>query len=116
MTNDAQNLLFTRIDDLSAPGSRLAIGALGSSHDQDQLSALETTYPGLNKSGDVDFSALTYDEQTKTKPAQWLTEHGWAVDPVRTNPELQVEYGRTPLDVDLRIDNIMHSEYVTATR
>lgn len=116
LTNDAQNLLFTRVDQLSAPGSRLAIGALGSGLDQDQLSALEATYPGLNKSGDVDFAALTYDEQTKTKPAQWLAEHGWTVDPVRTNPELQVEYGRTPLEVDLRIDSIMHSEYITASR
>jgi methyltransferase (TIGR00027 family) len=116
LTGDAQDTLFTRIDQLSAAGSRLAIGALGSRHDQDQLSALETTYPGLNKPGDFDFSTLTYDEETKTKPARWLAEHGWTVDPVRTNPELQVAYGRTPADVDVQIDSIMHSQYITATR
>jgi methyltransferase (TIGR00027 family) len=116
LTGDAQDTLFTRIGDLSAPGSRLAIGALGSSLDSDRLAALETTYPGLNVSGDVNFSTLTYDDAEKAKPAEWLVEHGWAVDPLHTNPELQAGYGRTPPDVDLHIDQIMHSEYITATR
>jgi methyltransferase (TIGR00027 family) len=116
LTSDAQDTLFTRISDLSAPGSRLAIGALGSCLDQDRLAALEETYPGLNRSGDVNFSALTYDDAQKTKPADWLADHGWTVEPVRTNPELQAEYGRTPPEVDLQVDRIMHSEYITATR
>ena len=116
LTGDAQDTLFTRISDLSAPGSRLAIGALGSCLDQDRLAALEETYPGLNLSGDVNFSTLTYDDAEKTKPADWLADHGWAVEPVRTNPELQADYGRTPPEVDLQVDQIMHSEYITATR
>ena len=116
LTSDAQDTLFTRISDLSAPGSRLAIGALGSCLDQDRLDALEKTYPGLNRSGDVNFSALTYDDAQKTKPADWLADHGWTVEPVRTNPELQAEYGRTPTEVDLQVDQVMHSEYITATR
>src|SRR5271165_2246871 len=81
LTGAAQDTLFARISDLSAPGSRLAIGALGSS--------------------------LAHDR---------LAEHGWSVEPVRTNPELQAEYGRTPPEVDLQVDQIMHSEYITATR
>jgi methyltransferase (TIGR00027 family) len=116
LTGDAQDTLFTRIGDLSAPGSRLAIGALGSCLDEDKLAAMEETYPGLNLSGDVKFSALTYDDAQKTKPAAWLADHGWSVEPVRTNPELQSEYGRTPTEVDLQVDEIMHSEYITATR
>ena len=116
LTGDAQDTLFTRISDLSAPGSRLAIGALGSCLDQDRLAALEETYPGLNRSGDVNFSALTYDDAQKTKPTDWLTDHGWTVEPVRTNPELQADYGRAPPEVDLQVDQIMHSEYITATR
>ena len=116
LTGDAQDTLFGRITELSASGSRLGIGALGSCLDQDRLVALEGSYPGLNLSGDVDFSTLTYDDATKTKPAQWLADHGWTVDPVRTNPELQREYGRTPPQVDLDLDEIMHSEYITATR
>lgn len=116
LTGDAQDTLFARITDLSASGSRLAIGALGSCRDEDRLAALEETYPGLNRSGDVNFSALTYDDAQKTKPADWLADHGWTVEPVRTNPELQAEYGRTPAEVDLQVDQIMHSEYITATR
>jgi methyltransferase (TIGR00027 family) len=116
LTGDAQDILFTRIGDLSAPGSRLGIGALGSCLDQNRLAALEEAHPGLSLSGDVNFSDLTYDDAAKTKPAQWLAEHGWAVDPVRTNPELQADYGQTPPEVDLQVDQIMHSEYITATR
>jgi methyltransferase (TIGR00027 family) len=116
LTGEAQDTLFTRITELSAPGSELAIGALGSSFDRDRLAALEETYPGLSLSGGVNFSTLTYDDKQKSKPAQWLTEHGWTVEPVRTNPELQSRYGRTPPDVDVQVDDIMHSEYITATR
>ena len=116
LTGDAQDILFTRISDLSAPGSRLGIGALGSCLDQHLLAALEETYPGLSLSGDVNFSDLTYDDVEKTKPAEWLAEHGWAVDPVRTNPELQADYGQTPPEVDRQVDQIMRSEYITATR
>jgi len=35
---------------------------------------------------------------------------------VQTNPELQREYGRIPPQVDMDLDEIMHSEYITATR
>jgi hypothetical protein len=35
---------------------------------------------------------------------------------VQTNPELQREYGRTPPQVDMDLDEIMHSEYITAVR
>jgi methyltransferase (TIGR00027 family) len=116
LTGDAQDTLFTRIGELSAPGSRLAIGALGSCLDDDRLAEMAETYPGLNLSGDVKFSALTYNDAEKTKPAAWLAEHGWTVEPVRTNPELQAEYGGTPTEVDVQVDQMMHSEYITATR
>lgn len=116
LTGQAQDALFTRIDRLSASGSRIAIGALGSRLDQSRLADLEANYPGLNRSGDVDFSDLTYDDADKTDPAQWLAEHGWTVEPVRTNPELQAGYGRTPPHVDTQIDSIMRSRYIAATR
>jgi methyltransferase (TIGR00027 family) len=114
LTSGAQNALFTRIGEFSAPGSRVAVGALGSRLDSSQLLALEAEYPGVNMAGDVDFSALTYHDDTDT--AAWLSEHGWAVDPVKTNPDLQAGYGRTPPEVDRRLDDIMRSQYITATR
>jgi methyltransferase (TIGR00027 family) len=114
LTDEAQNTLFTRISGLSAPGSRIAIGALGTRLDHDQLEALETNHPGVNVSGDVDFSALTYEP--KSEPAEWLAAHGWSVAPVRNTLELQAGYGMTPPDVDVKIDSFMHSQYITATR
>ncbi len=112
----AQDALFARIDQLSAHDSQLAVGALGSRHDPEELSALEATHPGVNISGDVDFAALTYDSDDKTSPAEWLTAHGWTIDNVSTNPELQARYGRTVPDLDLRVDSVMRSGYITATR
>jgi methyltransferase (TIGR00027 family) len=114
LTGAAQNALFTHIGELSAPGSRVGVGALGSRLDSGQLSELEAKYPGVNMAGDVDFSALTYDDGTDT--ADWLSQHGWTVDPVKTNPELQAGYGRTVPEVDRQVDSIMHSQYITATR
>lgn len=116
LTGDAQDTLFDRITELSAPGSRLAIGALGSRLDHDRLAALEENYPGLNLSGEVNFATLTYDDSTKTDLAHWLAAHGWTIESVRTNPELQRHYGRTAPQVDVEIDEIMHSEYVMASR
>ena len=114
LTDEAQNALFTRISGLSASGSRIAIGALGSRLDHEQLEALETAHPGVNMSGDVDFSALTYEPQTD--PAERLAAHGWAVEPVRNTLDLQAGYGMAPPDVDVKIDSFMRSQYVTAER
>lgn len=114
LNDDAQNALFARIDELCAPGSRLAIGALGSRLDHEQLTALEASHPGVDMSGSVDFSALTYD--TKTDPAAWLATHGWAVEPVRNTLALQAGYGMTPPEVDIKLDGFMRSQYITATK
>jgi methyltransferase (TIGR00027 family) len=114
LTDEAQNALFTRITELCAPGSRIALGALGSRLDRAQLAALEADHPGVNMSGDVDFSALTYEPETD--PAQRLAARGWVVEPVRNTLDLQASYGLTPPDVDVKIDSFMHSQYITATR
>ena len=114
LTDDAQNHLLTRISGLSAAGSRVALGALGSRLDHSQLAALEADHPGVNMSGGVNFSTLTYEPETE--PAERLAAHGWAVDPVRNTLELQARYGMNPPEVDIKIDGFMRSQYVTATR
>jgi methyltransferase (TIGR00027 family) len=114
LNDDAQSLLFTRISELSAPGSRVAVGALGTRLDREQLAAVEADHPGVSMSGDVNFSALTYEPQTDT--AEWLAAHGWAVEPVRNTLQLQAGYGMAPPEVDVKIDGFMHSQYITATR
>ncbi|HET9875228.1 MAG TPA: SAM-dependent methyltransferase, partial [Mycobacterium sp.] len=112
----AQDALFSHIDNLSAPASHLAVGALGSGIDPAQLAVLEANHPGLAMSGDVDFTTLTYADDTKTKPATWLTSHGWTVHDAGTSPALQAGYGRTPAAVDVAVDAVLHSEYLVATR
>lgn len=114
LNDEAQNALFTRISGLSAPGSRIAIGALGSRLDGEQLAALEVDHPGVGMSGDVDFSALTYEPATS--PAERLAAHGWTVEPVRNTLDLQASYGMTPPEVDVKIDSFMCSQYITASR
>lgn len=114
LTGDAQETLFARIHENSASDSRIATGALGSRLDHDQLAELERSHPGVNMSGDVDFSALTYDNPAN--PADWLQQHGWSVEPVRNTLNLQAGYGLTPPPVDVKIDSFMRSQYVTATR
>jgi methyltransferase (TIGR00027 family) len=114
LTSAAHEALFASIGELSAPGSRLAIGALGSRLDHEQLAALEEEHPGVNLAGDIDFSSLTYENPMD--PAAWLAAHGWAVEPVRNTLELQGGYGLTPPDVDVKIDSFMHSQYIVATR
>jgi methyltransferase (TIGR00027 family) len=116
LTGAAQDVLFTRIDQLSAPGSKLAAGAFGSQFDKVELSALEETYPGVSPTAAVDFSGLIYDRDNRTNPADWLAEHGWTIDDVSTNPELQAGYGGTVREVDQQVDSIIHSQYITATR
>lgn len=116
LTGTAQDSLFTRIGELSAAGSRLAIGAVGTGSNWDRLAALEHEHPGLRTAGAADFGALTYDSTTRAEPARWLAEHGWSVDELRTSPQLQTSYGRTPPAVDVKVDSVLHSEYVTATR
>lgn len=114
LTDDTQNMLFTLISGLSAPGSRVAVGALGTRLDHKQLEALEAAHPGVNMSGSVDFSALTYEP--KSDPTDWLAAHGWAVEPVRNTLQLEAAYGLVPPAVDVKIDSFMRSQYITATR
>ena len=114
LTDEAQTTLFTRIGELCAPGSRLAVGALGTRLDHDRLEALNAEHPGVKLSGQVDFSALTYEPESDT--AAWLAAHGWAVEAVRNTLDLQSGYGMTPPEVDVKIDGFMHSQYITAVR
>lgn len=114
LTSAAHEALFANITELSAAGTRLAIGAVGSRLDHQQLAALEEEHPGVNLAGDIDFSSLTYENPID--PVEWLVEHGWAVEPVRNTLDLQVGYGLTPAEVDVKIDSFMHSQYIIATK
>jgi len=46
----------------------------------------------------------------------WLTQRGWTIHSVSTNPELQASYGGTVREEDRKIGGTIHSQYITATR
>ncbi|OBJ69953.1 class I SAM-dependent methyltransferase [Mycobacterium sp. 1274756.6] len=116
LTGPAQDALLTGIGALSAPGSRIAIGALGSHLDPEALDAVIEQHPQLQAFREVDFGALTYDPAQRADPADWLAAHGWTVTEVDTTVGLQTARGETPAEVERAVDRVLRSQYVTAVR
>lgn len=116
LTGTGQDTLLTRISELSAPESRIAIGALGSHFDPTAFAAVAAAHPDLQNFRDVDFASLTYDSAQRADPADWLAGHGWTVTRVATTLTLQGDHGETPPAVDVAVDGVLRSQYVTATR
>lgn len=72
----AQDALFARIAQLSAPGSRLACDAFDPDADLAQLAALQAEQLRDTPFGKVDFTSLLYTDD-RSNPAEWLTQQGW---------------------------------------
>ncbi len=95
---DAERMLFERVQELSAPGSRVAVehvaGSIGDIVSDPRVRSMSERLIG------IDVAGLFFDEPRGESPATWLSAHGWDVrsDAVR---ELAREYGR-PLDGDVR--------------
>ncbi|MGV0633468.1 class I SAM-dependent methyltransferase [Mycolicibacillus trivialis] len=116
LTGPVQDALLTGIGALSAPGSRIATGALGSHLDPEALDAVIEQHPQLQGFREVDFGALTYDPAQRADPAEWLAAHGWTVTAVSTTVDLQTARGETPPEVERAVDRVLRSQYVTAFR
>ncbi|MGW0176126.1 class I SAM-dependent methyltransferase [Rhodococcus sp. NPDC003322] len=87
----AHDALFTRIDELSAAGSRIAVDGFGGSADIRRFIALRDKYFGNEAFGGIDVAQLFYDDE-RADPAQWLTDRGWTVR--RSTPvDLAAAYG-----------------------
>jgi methyltransferase (TIGR00027 family) len=98
---DAQDLLFDRIIDSSAPGSRIAVEAFGEHFfDPDNLERQrQSRQRYMAAAADAghtlpDPSQLWYLEP-RTEVADWLRAHGWHVDAV-TARELMARFHREP--------------------
>jgi methyltransferase (TIGR00027 family) len=85
---DAQDLLFERIQRLSAPDSRLAVEAFGSDYfdeeyQQRRRAAMQEMRDAVSRTGhDIgDVTDLFYNEP-RADVADWLAEHGWEVDSI----------------------------------
>lgn len=117
----AQDLLFERIADLSAPGSRVAVedfGAPGNQADrmsnamQNEEGALQRIFKSIVEE-DAPPSSLWFGDE-REDPARWLTGHGWTVE-ATTAGELLKRYNRVPLAGEHELTDAMgQSRYFTA--
>ncbi|AOW92719.1 SAM-dependent methyltransferase [Rhodococcus sp. WMMA185] len=74
----AHDALFGRIDELSPPGSHLAMDNFGDSSTIRRFAAMPDKFFGTNPFGDLDVSELFYSDE-RAHPPTWLSEHGWSV-------------------------------------
>lgn len=116
----AQDLLFERIQELSAPGSRIAVEAPGPgfndpdvhARQRNQMQRIRDIIAKLDESRDIpDVQDLWYMED-RTDVGEWLRGHGWEVDAVAAD-KLMAGYGRPPADVE---DSSPRSLFVSAQR
>ncbi|ORB54396.1 SAM-dependent methyltransferase [Mycobacteroides saopaulense] len=111
----AQDLLFERVVELSAPGSRAAIegptGTLGMS----QFAKVEQKYRSEKDTfGKIDITELFYDED-KTPPVEWFSARGWntqGLDMFELADRYGVQYPDVPDDIR-ELAGAMH--YLTCT-
>ncbi|WP_378739936.1 class I SAM-dependent methyltransferase [Nocardia brasiliensis] len=92
----AQDALFARIDQLSAPGSRLAAETPDNSVDVQQIIDRQAEQLQGTPFGKIDLAALLYTDE-RTDPAEWLTAQGWTTTSL-PSMELTERYDR-PLTV-----------------
>jgi methyltransferase (TIGR00027 family) len=102
----AQDLLFERIDELSAAGSRIAVESFGRGFfDRDYLASRREQMRRLREQAGEDPDADVPDTQDlwyiedRTDVADWLSEHNWEVSAVES-VELMTRYGRYSPDQD----------------
>ena len=100
LPSDAQDLLFERIADLSARGSRLGVESFGRSFfDKDYLASRQEQMRRLREEAGQDPDEKVPDTQDlwyiedRTDLVDWLTEHNWKVSAVESI-DLMTRYGR----------------------
>ena len=97
---DGQDLLFERINELSARGSRVGVESFGGGFfDRDYLASRREQLRRLREEAGDDVRQKVPDTQDlwyiedRTDVADWLTEHNWEVSAVETL-DLMTRYGR----------------------
>jgi methyltransferase (TIGR00027 family) len=120
LTADAQNLLFDRIESLSAPGSRVAVEAFTNeffSQDsfarrEEQMHRYRAAAVKLGAKDITEAGNLLYDEE-RTEVVDWLHTHGWTVTTAMSANDLMAASNRAvPLGLD---DAVPESVFVEAT-
>ncbi|KZM69866.1 SAM-dependent methyltransferase [Nocardia terpenica] len=87
----AQNVLFERIERLSAPGSRVALDAL-SGQDLEKLTKFTDEHVRNSPVAEIGLSDLFYTDE-RADPEDWFGTRGWTATPVSVLALAQ-RYGR----------------------
>jgi methyltransferase (TIGR00027 family) len=97
---DGQDLLFERIGELSAPGSRVGVESFGADFfDPEYLASRREQLRRMREAAGEDTDENVPDTQDlwyieeRTDVADWLTEHNWELSTVEA-VELMTRYGR----------------------
>jgi methyltransferase (TIGR00027 family) len=103
---DAQDLLFERIGELSAQGSRIGVESFGAGFfDREYLASRREQLRRLRDEAGEDADANVPDTadmryiEDRTDVVEWLTEHNWEASAVESI-ELMTRYGRETPDQD----------------
>jgi methyltransferase (TIGR00027 family) len=111
LTADAQDLLFDRIQSLSAPGSRVAIEAFtneffspdSAARREEQTELYRDVAIKLGGKDIAESGNLLYEEQ-RTEVVDWLQSHGWTVTAATTADDLMAASNRTaPAGLDAAV-------------
>jgi methyltransferase (TIGR00027 family) len=101
-----QDLLFARIDELSAPGSRVAVESFGRSFfDPDYLANRREQMRRLREQAGEDPDSNAPDTQDlwyvedRTDLVEWLTDHNWQASAIEAR-DLMTRYGRCDSNQD----------------
>jgi methyltransferase (TIGR00027 family) len=101
LTAEAQDLLFDRVESLSAPGSRIAVEAFNNkffspnsfARQEEQMDRYREAAVKLGAKDITETGNLLYEEE-RTEVADWLRAHGWAVTAATIADELMAANNR----------------------
>jgi methyltransferase (TIGR00027 family) len=89
---DAQDLLFERVTELSAPGSRIAVETLGV-HAEERRQRMRERFSRIAAEVGVqdsfDIHGLMYHDPDRADVADWLDGHGWSATAVTSRDEMR---------------------------
>ncbi len=115
---EAQDRLFERVTELSAPGSRIAVETAAHHADDRRAEMRERFRKVADQLGfdeTVDVQALIYHDEDRAVVADWLNEHGWQATAQPAHDEMR-RLNRWIDGVPMADDKDAFADFVTAER
>jgi methyltransferase (TIGR00027 family) len=113
---EAQDRLFERVTELSAPGSRIAVETAAHHADDRRAEMRERFQKVADQLGfdqTVDVQALIYNDEERAVVADWLNDHGWHATAQSSRDEMR-RLNRWIEGVPMADDKDAFADFVTA--